>query len=159
MGIEQFIDSLISLRIILEKTKINVIEKLKIIKMEEITIKELKELEELERSLDFVAIKTRFLGRPNKFREITRKKINEIEKLKTEIKEMKILKIEAIKLKSSKLLSDLNIEKVFEMEEIKEIETTPEKLKIPTTMINTIKKSLISEYMHDILMRRKYCVP
>ena len=35
---------------------------------------------------------------------------------------MKRLKIEAIERKSSKLLSNLNMEKGFEMEEIKEIE-------------------------------------
>ena len=62
MEIERFIESLISLRIILKKIeKTNFIEKLKIIKMETITEKELKEtkirkideLEELERSFNF----------------------------------------------------------------------------------------------------------
>ena len=87
--------------------------------------------------MSFVATKNRFLGRPNNFREITREKIYEMETLKREIKR---LKIETIKLESSKLLSDLNMEKGFEIEEIKEIETTLGKLKIPKTMINTIKK-------------------
>ena len=117
---------------IIKDKKINVIENIKII-----TKKELKELLELERSLSFVATKNRFLGRPNNFREITREKIYEMETLKREIKR---LKIETIKLESSKLLSDLNMEKGFEIEEIKEIETTLGKLKIPKTMINTIKK-------------------
>ena len=62
----------------------NVIEKLEIIKIKEITKKLLKELEKLERSLNFAAIKSRFWGRPNSINEeITREKINEIEKLKT----------------------------------------------------------------------------
>ena len=84
------------------------------------------------------------MGRPNsineelKLRKITRKKINEIEGLETEIKEMKELKIQVIKLKSSKLLGDLNVEKGIEIEEIKDIGMKLEKLKIPTTMINTI---------------------
>ena len=74
-----------------------------------------------------------------------------MEELKTEIKEAK--------LKSSKLLSDLSMEKGTEINEIMEIEMKLEKLKIPTTMISTIKKSIISEkYMHHILRHRKYCV-
>ena len=71
---------------------------------------------------------------------------------------MKILKIEAIELKSSKLLGDLNMDKRFEMEEIKEIETKIDRLKIPKTIVNTIKKLIISEeYMHHILIHRRYC--
>ena len=131
--------------------------------MKEITKKD--ELEELERSLNFLAIKNRFWVRPNnnfreelRLREITRKKINEIEKLETEIKEMKRLRIKAIELKSFKLLSALNMEKGFEIKEIKELEIKLEKLKIPTTVISTIKKSIISEeYMHPILRHRRYC--
>ena len=49
-----------------------------------------------------------------------------METLKREIKR---LKIETIKLESSKLLTDLNMEKGVEIEEIKEIETTLRKLK------------------------------
>ena len=120
---------------------------------------EVDELEELERSLNFAAMKIRFRGKPNNFREelrlkeITRKRMNEIKK---EIKEMKRLKI---KLKSFKLLSDLNIEKGIEIEKIMEIEIKLEKLKMPMTMINTIKKSVISEkYMHQISSQRIYCV-
>ena len=71
---------------------------------------------------------------------------------------MKRLRIEAIELKSSKLYGDLNMEKRFEIEEIKELETTQENLKIATTMINAIKKPVISEeYMHHILRHRRYC--
>ena len=76
--------------------------------------------------MSFVATKNRFLGRPNNFREIAREKIYEMETLKREIKR---LKIETIKLESSKLLTDLNMEKGVEIEEIKEIETTLRKLK------------------------------
>ena len=60
------------------------------------------------------------LGKEVKLKWITRKKINGIEKLEIEIKEMKGLKIEAIELKSSKLLSDLYMEKGFGIEEIME---------------------------------------
>ena len=70
---------------------------------------------------------------------------------------MKRLKIELMKLKSSKLLSDLNMEKVFKIEEIMETEMELGKLKMPTTVINTTKKSIISEeYMHHILRHRRY---
>ena len=120
---------------------------------------EVDELEELERSLNFAAMKIRFWGKPNNFREelrlkeITRKRMNEIKK---EIKEMKRLKI---KLKSFKLLSDLNIEKGIEIEKIMEKEIKLERLKMPMAMINTIKKSVISEkYMHQISSQRIYCV-
>ena len=120
---------------------------------------EVDELEELERTLNFAAMKIRFWGKPNNFREelrlkeITRKRMNEIKK---EVKEMKRLKI---KLKSFKLLSDLNIEKGIEIEKIMEIEIKLEKLKMPMTMINTIKKSVISEkYKHQISSQRIYCV-
>ena len=120
---------------------------------------EVDELKELERSLNFAAMKIRFWGKPNNFREelrlkeITRKRMNEIKK---EIKEMKRLKI---KLKSFKLLSDLNIEKGIEIEKIMEKEIKLERLKMPMAMINTIKKSVISEkYMHQISSQRIYCV-
>ena len=87
---------------------------------------ETKKIEELERNLYFVVIKNRFCGRPNsieeelKVRKITRKKKKD--KLKTEIKDMKKLKIEMVEYKSSKLLDDLNMEKAFEIDRIKEIE-------------------------------------
>ena len=104
------------------------------------------------------------MERPNKFREvlrlrkIKRKKINGIEKLETEIKKVEGLKLKAIELKSSKLLSYLNMEKGFEIEGIMETGMKLEKLKVPITVINTIKKSIISEkYMHRILGHRRYC--
>ena len=63
-----------------------------------------------------------------------------------------------IKLKGSKLLGNLNIEKVIKIEEIKEIEMELEKLKIPKTIVDTIKKLIISEkYFGRILRQRKYC--
>ena len=71
---------------------------------------------------------------------------------------MKRLKIEAIELKSSKLLSDINMEKVIEIEEIMVVEMKLENLKILTTVINAIKKSIITEEpMHHILRHRRYC--
>ena len=54
---------------------------------------------------------------------------------------MKELEIKAIEFKSPKLLSDLNMEKGTEIEEIKEIEIKLEKLKIPKTIFNTVKKN------------------
>ena len=52
------------------------------------------------------------------------------------------------------------MEKGFEIEEIMAIEMKLEKLKTTatTTVINKIKKSIISEeYMHQILRHRRYC--
>ena len=65
----------------------------------------INELEELEKSLNFVAIETRFWRWPNsvkeelKRRKITRKKINEIKRLEREINEMKELKERGKKIK------------------------------------------------------------
>ena len=176
MEIEKFIESLINLRIILEEIeKINVIENLEIIKMEEITENRAKiirnkidrRVRRAREKFEFCNNKKQIQGRPERpnsideelrLRKITRKKINEIEKLETEIKEMKRLRIEAMELKSSKLLGDFNMEKRIEIEEIMKIEMKLEKLKIPTTMINTIKKSIISEKcMHHILRHKRYC--
>ena len=50
------------------------------------------------------------------------------------------------------------MEKGIEIEEIKEIEIKLEKLKIPKTIVNTIKKLIISEkYLYHILRHRRYC--
>ena len=71
---------------------------------------------------------------------------------------MKKIKIEVIELKGSKLLGNLNIEKGIQIEAIKEIEMELEKLKIPKTIVNTIKNLIISEkYLGRILRQRKYC--
>ena len=160
MEIEKFIDRIIHLRVITEEIEQrNFIEKLKTKNNERKSKKRAKrignkkfdELVELGRSLNFLAIKIRFWGGPNgikerlRLREITWKKINEIEKLETETKEMKRLKLQAMHLKISKLLGILNSEKEIETEEIKEIEIKLEKLKIPKTVVSRIKKLIISE--------------
>ena len=63
-----------------------------------------------------------------------------------------------IEYKTSKLLEDLNMEKRIEIEEIKEIEIKLEKLKIPKTIVNIIKKIIISEkYLYQILRHKTYC--
>ena len=60
--------------------------------------------------------------------------------MKAETKGVEGLKIETIEYKSSKLLGELNMEKGIEIEEIKEIEINLEKLKIPKTIVNAIRK-------------------
>ena len=63
-----------------------------------------------------------------------------------------------IEYKSSKLLGGLNMEKEIKIEEIKEIEIKLEELKIPKTIVGTIKKSIIPEkYLCHILRYKKYC--
>ena len=76
-------------------------------------------------------------------REITRKK-NCIERLETEIKETEELVIKGGS-KSIDLLSDLNLEKGIEIDEIMEIEIRLKKLKILNTTINAIKVLVIPE--------------
>ena len=75
-------------------------------------------------------------------REIIRKKINEIDSLETEIKDVKELKIEG-ESKATKLLADLNFDKGVHVDEIIEIEIRLEKLKISEKKINAIKKSIV----------------
>ena len=160
MEIEKFIDRIIHLRVITEEIEQrNFIEKLKTKNNERKSKKRAKrignkkfdELVELGRSLNFLAIKIRFWGGSNgikerlRLREITWKKINETEKLETETKERKRLKLQAMHLKISKLLGILNSEREIETEEIKEIEINLEKLKIPKTVVSRIKKLIISE--------------
>ena len=70
--------------------------------------------------------------------------------MKTETKGVEGLKIETIEYKSSKLLGDLNMEKGIEIEEIKEIEINLEKLKIPKTIFNAIRKLNICITFLDI---------
>ena len=47
--------------------------------------------------------------------------------------------------KNFKLLNDLNMEKGFEIEEMKEIEIKLEKLNIPKPIVNIIRKLVISK--------------
>ena len=69
---------------------------------------------------------------------------------------MERLKIEAIEYKNSKLIWDLNIEKGFEIERIKEIEIKLRRLKAPKTLVNAFKKPIILEvYLYHILKHKK----
>ena len=71
---------------------------------------------------------------------------------------MEKLNIETIKHKSSQLLGDLNMEKRIEIERKKEIKIKLEKLNTPKTLVDTIRKSIISKkYLYQILRRKKYC--
>ena len=90
-------------------------------------------------------------------RKITRKIMNEIEKFKREIKISKSIK-KTIEYDSSKLISDLNTEKGFEIEKIKKRKIKLEKVKILKTIVNIIRKSVIPErYLYHILRHKKYC--
>ena len=115
-------------------------------------MKKIDELEGLGKTLNFAAIKKKFLGGLNsikeklKLRKITRKKIHEIGRLETEIKQMEGLGIETIE---DKLLTDLNMEKGFEIDEIKKIEIKLEELKLP-------KKQLI--LLENQLFQRNICI-
>ena len=66
--------------------------------------------------------------------------MKEIEDFKTEIQNIKKLKIKAIENDFNKLISDLNFGKGLITEETKKIEAKLAKLKIPKRVINTIKK-------------------
>ena len=73
-------------------------------------------------------------------RKITRKRINKIKRLKTQIEEIKEIEIEATEYNGLELLYDLNREKGLIIEETNKIEAKMEKLKIPKRVIDIIKK-------------------
>ena len=100
--------------------------------------------------MTFGTLKNRFQGRPNsieeeiEFRKQTRKKIDSIERLKSEVEEREF--------KSVKLLKDLNYEKGAEIAEIKRIEIRLEPLKKSKTIINAFKKLIFSKkYLYLLL--------
>ena len=106
-------------------------------------------MELLQENLKFGTRRNRFWERNSieeeiELRKQTRKKIDNIERLKTEIKEIK-----EWELKSAKLLEDLNFEKGVE---ITRIEIRLETLGISKTAINAIKKLIIpKKYLYLIL--------
>ena len=95
--------------------------------------------------LRFRTTKNRFCERSDsieeemELRKVARKKVNTIERLETDLIEMEELEIQ----REFKLLVDLKFERGLEIDEIMETEIRLEKLKIPKTTINAIKKSII----------------
>ena len=86
--------------------------------------------------------KTNSIEEEIELRKVTRKKITEVERSETEIKETKELNIEQ-ESKKIKLLEDLYFEKGYIIDEIIVTEIKLEKLKIPETTINAIKTSIV----------------
>ena len=75
------------------------------------------------------------------------------------IKKIRELIIITIEYDCDKLIGDLSMEKRLKIGRIKKIEIRLEKLKISNTLIDTIKKSVISEKcLHHISRHRRYCV-
>ena len=104
----------------------------------------------LQENLKFGTLRNRFRGRPNsieeeiELRKQRRKKIDSIERLKTEVEEWEF--------KSVKLLQDLNYEKGVEIAEIKRIAIKLEALKTSKTIINVFEKlSIPGKYLYVIL--------
>ena len=135
---------------------------LEIEQIKETTNKEWKELgiekndefKKLDENLRFRRIRNKFQGRSDssdeeekiELREITRKKINGIDKLEKGIKQVEELNIEG-ESKTTKLLMDLYSEKGCVIDEMIVIEIKLEKLKIPKTTINAIKNQLLFKKM------------
>ena len=71
------------------------------------------------------------------------RKKNNIKRLKTEIKEIEEIQIEAIKYNSLELLDDLNKKRKLIIEEIIKLEAKLEKLKIPKRVIDTVRKLIL----------------
>ena len=112
------ITSLVTLKVILEDIdKISIIKDLEINnEIKELETEKIDELELLQEELRIMTLRNRFLGRPSKIeqeidiRRQTKKKIDNIEKLKKEVKEQEFISV--------KILQDLNYEKYDEVVKI-----------------------------------------
>ena len=145
------INCLIHLKMLLKKIdKISIVKGIEINNMlKELKVEKIDELELLE-LLRLRTLRNRFWGRSNsieeeiELRKHTRKKIDSIERLKTELEEWEF--------KSVKLLKDLNYEKGAETAEIKRVEIKLEALKTSKTVVNVFKKLIIpKKYLYLIL--------
>ena len=109
----------------------------------------------LPEELRFRTVKNRFrfFGRPNKIEEEielrgqTKKKIDNIEELKEEVKEWEF--------KSVKILQDLNYEKYDEIVEIAKIELKLERLGISRESIDSFKKLIIPRNIYILFYKQK----
>ena len=97
-----------------------------------------------------VTLRNRFVGRPNNaeeeidLRRQTKKKIDNIEELKEEVKEWEF--------KTVRILQDLNYEKNDEIVDIAKIELELQRLGASKNSINFFKKSIIpKKYLHLVL--------
>ena len=85
--------------------------------------------------------------------------MEEIDIFETKIKKIRELIIDTIEYDYDKLIGDLNMEKGLVIERIRKIEIRLEKLKISKTIVDSIKKSVISEKcLHQISRYRRYCL-
>ena len=115
---DDLITSLVTLKVILEDIdKISIIKDLELNnKIKELETEKIDELELLQEELRIMTLRNRFLGRPSKIeqeidiRRQTKKKIDNIEKLKKEVKEQEFISV--------KILQDLNYEKYDEVVKI-----------------------------------------
>ena len=143
---DDLITSLITLKVILED-----IDKITIVKdynkIKELEVEKDKELEELQ----FIKFGNEYCKRSKKdiekeidLRRQTKKKIDNIEELKEEVKEWEF--------KSVKILQDLNYEKYDEVVEIPKTELKLERLEISKISINYFRKSVIpKKHLHFVL--------
>ena len=108
----------------------------------------------LQKELRIVTLRNRFLGKPNKIegevdlRRQTKKKIDNIGKLKEELTEWKF--------KSVKILQDLNHESNDKIVKIAKIGLKLQRLGISKKSINFFKKLfLLKKHLHFVLQARK----
>ena len=158
---DDLITSLIALKVILENIgKISIVIDLDINnKIEQLEAEKTDEIELLEEELRIITLRNKFVRRPNKIecssiegeidlRRQTKKKIDNIEKLKEEVKEWEF--------KSVKILQDLNRVKNDEIVETEKIELKLQRLGASKQSINFLKKSIIpKKHLHLVLQARK----
>ena len=157
---DDLITSLITLKVILEDIdKISIVIDLEINdKVKQLEAENTDDLELVEEEIRIITLRNRFLRRPNKtecnsieeeidLRTQTKNKIDNIEKLKEEVKEWEF--------KSVKILQDLNYAKNDEIVEITKIELKLKRLGISKKSINFFEKSIIpKKHLHIVLQAK-----
>ena len=136
---DDLITSLITLKVILKNIdKITIVKDLEANnKIKQLEAEKIYELGLLEQELRFITLKNKYWGRPKRdieeieLREQIKKKIDNTEELKEEVKEWEF--------KSVKMQQDLNYEKYDEVVEIAKIELKLERLGISKESIYSFK--------------------
>ena len=111
-------------------------------------MKKIDQFEKLVENLRIRMLRNRFLERPNniekeiKLRNVIRKMINEMDRLKTELKKKEEFK-KMEEFKTNELFLDLDYVRIDILDDVILIETKLENLGISKAPINAIKKSIV----------------
>ena len=156
---DDLITSLATLKLILEDIdKISVVIDLEINnKIKQLEAEKFNELEMLEEELGIMTLRNKYHGRPNNIEEELdlkrqkKKKIDNIEELKEEVKEREFKRV--------RVLQNLSFEKNDQIVEIAKMELKLQRLGASKKSISFFKKSIIAKkYLRLVLLTEKKSV-